>query len=141
MLSNNPPDCSRATSAANNMTTANPTGYFGNGEVEDYRVIVNGVPLEVSILDFAANKIVNEKVSLKWKVADEEMGTMYELQRSNDANSWTTIFTKTVLTSAAVNQYEFIDDYAGKLISYFRNLWENHLLENCSCPNQHPSFY
>jgi hypothetical protein len=110
----------RLTSATNNMTTANPTGYFGNGEVEDYRVIVNGVPLEVSILDFAANKIVDEKVSLKWKVAGEEMGTMYELQRSNDANFWTTIFTKTVLTSAAVNQYEFIDDYSGKLISYYR---------------------
>ncbi len=30
----------RLTSATYNMTTANPTGYFGNGEVEDYKVIV-----------------------------------------------------------------------------------------------------
>ncbi len=110
----------RLTSAANNMTTANPTGYFGNGEVEDYRVIVNGVPLDVVMLDFVGNKIVNEKVSLKWKVAGEEPGTVYELQRSNDANSWTTIFTKTVVTPTAVNQYEFIDDYSGKPVSYYR---------------------
>jgi len=110
----------RLTSAANNMTTANPTGYFGNGEVEDYKVIVNYTPLDVTIVDFSAKKIADEKASIKWRVSDEVAGTKYELQRSKDHQTWTTIYSKTALVAAATLDYEFIDEHAIKPVSYYR---------------------
>jgi hypothetical protein len=102
------------------MTTANPTGYFGNGEVEDYKVIVNFDPLDVRIVEFTARKIADEKVSIKWKVSDEVTGTKYELQRSKDDQTWTTIYIKTALAAATAIDYQFIDVYATKPVSYYR---------------------
>jgi hypothetical protein len=74
----------------------------------------------VTIVDFTAKKIADEKVSIKWKVMDEMAGTKYELQRSKDNNTWITIYTKTALATTTAIDYEFIDAYPVKPASYYR---------------------
>ncbi len=74
----------------------------------------------MTIVDFTAKKIADEKVSIKWKVMDEMAGTKYELQRSKDNNTWITIYTKTALATTTAIDYEFIDAYPVKPASYYR---------------------
>jgi hypothetical protein len=99
----------RITSAANGMTTANPTGYFGDGEVEDYYVFVSNTPLEVKLSDFTARKVGEEKVSLAWSVTEEEPNTKYELQKSAEGQSWSSIYLATAQSKNAKITYERVD--------------------------------
>jgi hypothetical protein len=99
----------RITSAANGMTTANPTGYFGDGEVEDYYVFVSNTPLEVKLGDFTARKVAEEKVSLTWSVTEEEPNTKYELQKSAEGQSWSSIYLATAQSKNAKITYERVD--------------------------------
>ncbi|RYD96427.1 MAG: hypothetical protein EOP50_06650, partial [Sphingobacteriales bacterium] len=46
----------RVTSTANGMTTSNPTGFYNDGEVEDYRVQVNAFLLPSELFSFEARK-------------------------------------------------------------------------------------
>jgi GEVED domain/Secretion system C-terminal sorting domain len=110
----------RITSAANGMTTANPTGFFANGEVEDYRVVVDNFPLSVNILSFEAKAINNQSVKINWS-ADEKPGFAgYEVERSADANSWTTINITNVKGDAGVFNYQIYDALPIKGKSYYR---------------------
>jgi hypothetical protein len=81
----------RLTSASNGMTTSNASGYFANGEVEDYRVFVNTYPLQTTLLTFDAQCSQSKKVDIDWTTAAEKPGVRYELERSADGASWTVI--------------------------------------------------
>jgi hypothetical protein len=96
----------RITSAANGMTTSNPTGYFANGEVEDYRVYVNTYPLQTTLLTFDAQRTQAKKVELTWTTAAEKPGVRYELERSGDGTTWTVINRQAGNTQ---DQYRFTD--------------------------------
>ncbi len=70
------------------MTNSNPTGYYDNGETEDYRVAVDNFPLKADLLSFNAKIITNDNVELKWNSSGEENFSGYEVQRSADNNDW-----------------------------------------------------
>ncbi|MGZ5286934.1 MAG: GEVED domain-containing protein, partial [Flavisolibacter sp.] len=101
------------------MTTANPTGYFADGEVEDYRVPVNMFPLRTQYVNFDVKKD-NNKVSIKWNVNDEVAGSVYEIERSEDRHTWTKIHNKLVMMDAVNAENAFIDSMPLKGSSYYR---------------------
>ncbi len=78
----------RLTSATNGMTTSNPVGFYANGEVEDYRVLVDNYPLKADLLSFNAKAMANDNIELKWNSSGEENFLGYEVQRSADNLSW-----------------------------------------------------
>jgi hypothetical protein len=98
----------RITSAVNGMTIATPTGYFPNGEVEDYYVLINQTPLETQLTDFTARK-AGEHVDLQWRMADEKQGTAYQLERSTDGRMWTVINRQQAIADNSTNSYYFTD--------------------------------
>lgn len=110
----------RLTSAANLMTVSNPTGYFGDGEVEDYYVFVSNTPLDVKMTDFSAKKLGDSKVSVTWTVTDEEIGTRYELQKSGNSQDWGVIHNRVASNNNEKATYENIDaaPFAGD--NYYR---------------------
>lgn len=73
------------------MTTSNPTGYYEDGETEDYRVLIDNFPLSVNLLSFNAKVINKDNVELTWKTTGEENFAGFELQRSPDNSTWTTL--------------------------------------------------
>ncbi len=81
----------RLTSLSNGMTTANPTGYFSNGEVEDYRVLVDDFPLSAQLLSFDAAVINDATVRLNWKTTNEQNLTGFGMERSSNGVNWGTI--------------------------------------------------
>ena len=109
----------RVTSAANGMTTANPTGYFPNGEVEDYLVNVT-IVLPDQNVSLKAQKVNSQNVNLVWNVNDENDITKYELQSSNDGSNWQTINNRTTQGNAIGATYSFLDNDPYTPVSYFR---------------------
>ena len=81
----------RLTSASNGMTTANSTGYYNNGEVEDYRVLVDDYVLEAQLLAFNATLTGNGKVKLDWRTTNEQNIAGFSIERSGDGVNWTAI--------------------------------------------------
>lgn len=110
----------RITSSANLMTVSNPTGYFADGEVEDYYVFVSNTPLDVKLTDFSAKKVGANKVSLDWAVTDEEKGTRYELQKSGNSQEWSVIHNRVASIDNERATYDHVDaaPYVGE--NYYR---------------------
>jgi hypothetical protein len=71
------------------MTNNNPTGYYEDGETEDYTVLVDDFPLKVNLLSFNAKLTADEKVKLEWTTSGEENFNGFEVQRSADNTNWT----------------------------------------------------
>jgi hypothetical protein len=110
----------RITSKVNGMTTSNPTGYFADGEVEDYKVLVNMTPLDVTLKNFSAKKAGDNRAKLTWNVLDEKLNTTYELQNSIDGINWKSIY-KTTSTENKWNvAYSFDDLNVTQLVVYYR---------------------
>lgn len=101
------------------MTTSNATGFFGDGEVEDYRLPVSIFPLATSLISFdAVNK--SGKAYTSWQIANEEAGTEYTVQRSVDAMKWTNVYTEKVAVNGAAKTYRFDDPFLVKGTVYYR---------------------
>ncbi|MBI5856459.1 MAG: T9SS type A sorting domain-containing protein [Sphingobacteriales bacterium] len=81
----------RLTSATNGMTTASATGYFNDGETEDYRVLVDDYPLSANLLSFNAKAVNNSTARLNWLTTAEENLSGYQIERSPDGLSWSAI--------------------------------------------------
>jgi hypothetical protein len=109
----------RLTSASNGMTTANSTGYYYNGEVEDYYVPVNSVPLAVKLTWFSVNKKDEQHVDLRWDVENDEPANSYHLQRSTNGNTWQTIDQK-LATGKGIATYHYTDVSPARPSSYYR---------------------
>lgn len=110
----------RITSAANGMTAANPTGYYSNGEVEDYLLLVDDV-LPVKLIDFAAKSVNSHTVNLDWQTAEESKMKFYTVQRSSDATAWTSIGTISAANDGSLKQqYKLQDKDALAGVSYYR---------------------
>lgn len=109
----------RLTSATNSMTINDPTKWFANGEVEDYRVSVAAV-LPVQVLMFTAATLGRD-VELKWRTNKEVNFRGYDIERSTDGKAWERIgFVTAHLGDADLNDYRFVDEapLAGK--SFYR---------------------
>lgn len=110
----------RITSATNAMSKATPTGYFSDGEVEDWYVLVNTSTLAVDLKNFTAQKTNTKEAKLNWTVANEEGTTLYELERSSDGVKWNTIYTKKATGKAAQANYTHTDVSPNSGINYYR---------------------
>ncbi|MDQ3843140.1 MAG: T9SS type A sorting domain-containing protein [Bacteroidota bacterium] len=110
----------RVTSAANGMTVNYATGYFANGEVEDYRVPVSNVVLPLHITGFTARKQSEEATLLNWSISDARGGALTELQRSDDGVTWRTISQKKITENKAIFSGNYTDSYPVKPLSYYR---------------------
>ncbi len=58
-----------------------------NGEVEDYFIVYNDVPLPIKLSNFTATKI-ESTVKLNWTTASEQNNKGFEIQRSTDSKEW-----------------------------------------------------
>jgi len=81
----------RFTSATNNLTTSKATGYFNDGETEDYRVLADNFPLSANLLSFDAKALNRSTAQLNWTAVDEVNLAGYAVERSADGIGWTTI--------------------------------------------------
>ncbi|MFN8264887.1 MAG: GEVED domain-containing protein, partial [Chitinophagaceae bacterium] len=112
----------RLTSAANGMTASNPTGYFRDGEVEDYRVTIGEYPLDVKLLSFNVKGYNNKTAVLSWTTTSEDGFEGFEVERSADGAHWTTAGSINAKgqNRTSVNDYVFTDmnPFRGK--TYYR---------------------
>jgi hypothetical protein len=78
----------RITAQSGAMTTSHSTGYFTNGEVEDYRVLVDNYPLSTITLSYTATLLNEQHGLLKWQVQEDGSTQGYEIQKSRDGFNW-----------------------------------------------------
>jgi hypothetical protein len=110
----------RITSAANGMTTSNSTGYFYDGEVEDYRVLIELSALTANLINFNAKKINNKHVKLQWTIADEKNISSYILEKSSNGRTWNQIFNQPAANNHSKITYEFDDYNIDGATNYYR---------------------
>ncbi len=110
----------RVTSASNGMTTANMTGYFSNGEVEDYRVFVNGFVLATNIQNFTASKTTGDAVRLEWKVSEDASLSRYFLQRSLNGKDWLNLDVQNASGKNLLSSYSYDDASLRNGTVYYR---------------------
>ncbi|MBS1654440.1 MAG: T9SS type A sorting domain-containing protein, partial [Bacteroidetes bacterium] len=110
----------RITSTSNGMTAANPTGYFSDGEVEDYKVIVDNYPLATNLISFDATVMGNSNIKLKWTVEEDADLLRYEIEKSKDTRNWENCKIVSAEGNNGTKTYSVNDDhpYTGK--SYYR---------------------
>jgi len=107
----------RLTSQSNGMTTSSTTGYFKDGEVEDYPVSVSAV-LPGS-LNFNVKKLDEKSTEINWESETNTDISTLELQRSADAISWSTVYTT---SNSEKYNYSYIDKNPSVPVSYYRIL-------------------
>jgi hypothetical protein len=105
--------------ARSGLTVNTPTGYYNNGEVEDYRVFVTTL-LPVTLLSFDASVVNGNSVKLDWRSDNEVNLGDYEIQRSTDAINWQTIGAVAARNQSGVQQYTAWDNSPFNGKSYYR---------------------
>jgi hypothetical protein len=108
----------RLTSSA--ITTSNATGWFSDGETEDYPVISSQYPLTIHLLDFNASLTRDKNVLLNWKANADNDASGFEIQKSNDQNNWEKIGWVDINQSAFTAEYNFTDQQPVQGRSFYR---------------------
>jgi hypothetical protein len=102
------------------MTTANPTGYIANGEVEDYPVLL-GVALPNSNLSFQASKNTNNLVTLNWEHESDIPVKEFRLQKSADGRNWNEISNIRGKDNSVKQKYAYTDPQpVNSVTEYYR---------------------
>jgi len=109
----------RVTSASNGMTISNPTGYYSNGEVEDYQLLVNDI-LPLQLISFSASAVNDKYVNIHWDVAAEVNEQSYIVQRSSDGVNWENIQTVYAADKNGAESYSYVDQSPLSGISFYR---------------------
>ena len=110
----------RLTSASYGMTVNKPTGWFPNGEVEDYLVPVD-MALPIELLSFTARNDANKRVVLNWQTGEEINFQQYDIERSTDKFTWDKIgFVVAWSNGEPNNNYSFYDSDPVAGESYYR---------------------
>jgi hypothetical protein len=109
----------RVTRTSSGMTVNNHTGYYNNGEVEDYRVFVDAL-LPVTLIDFKVTPEAGTKLRLEWSSENESNIEHYLVQRSADGSNWATIDTIIARNQPGIQYYVHhdLDPLPGK--SFYR---------------------
>ena len=108
----------RVTSAAYGMSVSTPNGFYENGEVEDYAIVVASVLPDEDVL-LQVKKENNKEASVSWQPVSEISFTGYELQQSADGNNWQTIYTTSVNPLNNL-RYNYADVNPSAPFSYYR---------------------
>jgi hypothetical protein len=101
-------------------TTNDATGWFADGETEDYPVISQASPLTIKLLDFNATLTRDKNVFLNWKAYVDNEAFGFEIERSKDQNVWEKIGSIDINTSAFTSDYSFLDQQPMTGKSYYR---------------------
>ncbi|HYC39284.1 MAG TPA: GEVED domain-containing protein [Chitinophagaceae bacterium] len=110
----------RMTSASAGMTSSHATGYFTNGEVEDYIVYAYSSPLSAVNLEFNAEWVAANRVQLNWSAEEEPGLAGYELQKSANGADWTPFATIGSQHQQGVRHYAHVDNAPYSEITYYR---------------------
>jgi hypothetical protein len=97
----------RITSGA--MTVNDATGYFSNGEVEDYGVNVDDYPLGNARLTFTASLIHERHAKISWDVEEDGKIAGYEIEKSMDGRNWHGIYLTGTDGTVGSRSYQYID--------------------------------
>ena len=93
----------------NTMTASNPTGWYSDGETEDYKVISQAAPLSIQLLDLKAEVTKEKNVQLTWKAITGSNAKGFEILRSEDQSSWEKIGYKEINQPLSNSEYNFLD--------------------------------
>lgn len=85
------------------LTTSNATGWYADGEVEDYLVVSSAPLLSLKAVHLQATVDKDNKVRLNWQTLSNNNIKGFEIQRSSDNINWKNIGWK----NSDVNQTEF----------------------------------
>ncbi|MGQ0737713.1 MAG: GEVED domain-containing protein [Bacteroidota bacterium] len=110
----------RITAATAGMTSAHATGYFINGEVEDYPIPVDNYPLSVTNLSFNASILNNSVAKLDWSCVEQPGFSGYEIQKSSDAANWNFAGITGSNGQTGEQQYQFVDNNLTYGTTYYR---------------------
>ena len=110
----------RITDQASGMTINNSTGYYNIGEVEDYRIVIDYLPLAVNLMSFDAKADNNSNVKLTWTASEDESFPGYEVQRSTNGIDWEPVHFMPAKQINGTNKYDIVDNMPNKGVSYYR---------------------
>jgi GEVED domain len=109
----------RITADSSGMTSSHATGYFRQGEVEDYKILVDNFPLATQLLSFNA-VVQDKKVKLTW-TASEDAGTFrYDVERSTDNIEWRPVSLVAAHGTSGTFDYQAEDAHPQPGTSYYR---------------------
>lgn len=109
----------RLTRAANGMTTANMNGWYPDGEVEDYPVVL-GAALPKDVLSIAAEKTVQSTVKVSWSAKSDLPIASFEVMRSGNNQTWEKIASVNSNAGNGMNNYSYTDINPLQGTSYYR---------------------
>ncbi len=109
----------RLVSSANTLTVSNATGWYNDGEVEDYPVVSSPIALASTLISFTAKKI-SQQVLLEWEFHDEGDTEGFAIQRSGNGRDWQPIGYTPVHSSPVQSDYSFNDMHPLSGQSYYR---------------------
>jgi hypothetical protein len=109
----------RITRIANGMSVNTPNGWFSDGEVEDYPVVM-GTALPKDMQSFNLKKQTNATVDVKWSINVQQEVNNFEILRSSDNDNWTTIGTVSSRDGFGLQNYTFNDLTPAAGTSYYR---------------------
>lgn len=109
----------RVARTVSGMTVNNPTGYFNNGEVEDYQVFVDAA-LPADLISFQAKNVNEQSVRLDWETVNETNISQYEIQRSADGISWQVVGAEAARNQPGIQRYLYWDYTPLANKSYYR---------------------
>ena len=102
------------------LTSSDATGWFTDGETEDYPVISQAMPLTIQLLDFSATLTRDKNVLLNWKAYTDNDASGFEIERSKDQRVWEKIGSADVNTSVYTADYSFLDQQPVAGRSFYR---------------------
>ncbi len=108
----------RLTSASNGMTVNNINGYFADGEVEDYPVLMGNL-LAQNILSFTANANSRKTVDLNWQLNTAPTLARTVVERSQNSLQWDSLTAVNPGSGIVVN-YASRDENPYNGVSYYR---------------------
>jgi hypothetical protein len=101
------------------MTTANMGGWFADGEVEDFRVVL-GTNLPKDMQSFTLNKQNNSSVAVMWAINVQQAVDNFEVYRSMDNVNWSKAGTISARGGFGPQNYSFNDAEPYPGTSYYR---------------------
>jgi hypothetical protein len=78
-----------------------------------------GTPLPVRLTSFSATPVENS-TQLEWRTAEEENASHFEIQRSADARTWTSLSARIPAIGEGGHRYEAVDDAPLAGVAYYR---------------------
>ncbi|WP_132050903.1 GEVED domain-containing protein [Pseudocnuella soli] len=105
----------RITSKSNNMGVNNATGYFPDGEVEDYLVTVDKTVLSSAAAKLSLEREERQSVRLHWTINGSKKWYRFVVERSSDRKNWSSIgvVAANEALAATSKQYSFTDGQPG----------------------------